>query len=555
MGAYQKRQSLLLGAGEAGQVGVLDEIGAVTMKLAVGDRQADFMHLGCPVEKQALLFAELPGVPDLIEGGHGGRCHIFGMDRLDAVAPHQQVDAVAAGILGSVASDQVEQHAFTQCAVGIAHAFQVEGFEDRTENGNAGREDPRPILLEAFHRDLIQVAEADQLLAQFHQGFALDQRGVTIASGGDDRCRGLDRATGADRILPSQLVVMALDVGQFGKRGHLGAPEALFAELAVGEKGAGIGHAAHVEAFQRLRFEVLTDDELGGTAADIDDQAPAVHFGQRMSGAEVDQARLFAAADDLDGVADQRFGAIDQRLGVMGCAKGIGADDTQVGGRDALEKRGEALEAAERTIHGDFGKVFVSIEAGGKLYFLAHLGDDLELAVLVIGDQQVEAVGTEIDSGQTARRVFGGRIPAHGVASSKAGSRQARAERRDIESFQSLLPFQRVGCTKIAAGARPCQSLRRQACWRHRHHTHRESSTCSHSGAIWTAKHSSVSAKKRKHPGWRSSLPTGVNPVKHCCLGSRRLRRSRSARCRWRSWISIASRHWQSATASRGRRH
>src|SRR5690554_6509683 len=95
------------------------------------------------------------------------------------------------------------------------------------------------------------------------------------------------------------------DIGQFGKRGKLGMAKPLLANIAAGKKLPGIGHATHMQAFQRPWCEVLADDQLGGASTDIDDQPPPLAIAQSMSGTQVNQAGLLTAGDNLDAMAKQ----------------------------------------------------------------------------------------------------------------------------------------------------------------------------------------------------------------------------------------------------------
>ena len=56
---------------------------------------------------------------------------------------------------------------------------------------------------------------------------------------------GLDRAAGADRVIPAQALVGALNIGKLRKGRQLGAAHALFVQLTVGEEAPGKRDAAH----------------------------------------------------------------------------------------------------------------------------------------------------------------------------------------------------------------------------------------------------------------------------------------------------------------------
>ncbi len=119
-----------------------------------------------------------------------------------------------------------------------------------------------------------------------------------------------------------------------------------------------------------------------------------------MRRAQIDQAGLLATGDDLDAMAEQRLGPLDQRLAVGRIAQRVGAHHPQVTRGDVLEEGGEACQAVQRALHRRFAKPAVLVEAGGKLDLLAKAGHHLQAVILIVGHQQVEAVGAEIDRGE-----------------------------------------------------------------------------------------------------------------------------------------------------------
>ncbi len=86
--------------------------------------------------------------------------------------------------------------------------------------------------------------------------------------------------------------------------------------LAVAEITLGEADAAHLQAFAQQRLETLADDELGAAAADVGNQALARGVGQGVGHAQVDQARLFTAGNDLDRVPEDGLGALDEFVAV-----------------------------------------------------------------------------------------------------------------------------------------------------------------------------------------------------------------------------------------------
>ncbi len=75
-----------------------------------------------------------------------------------------------------------------------------------------------------------------------------------------------------------------------------------------------------------LRLVAFADDELGAAAADIDDEKRAVRGIRVVRDAEIDQARLFDAGDDVDGVAERFLGLREECVGIARAAQRIRAD-------------------------------------------------------------------------------------------------------------------------------------------------------------------------------------------------------------------------------------
>ena len=100
--------------------------------------------------------------------------------------------------------------------------------------------------------------------------------------------------------------------------------KALLVHAAAWKEAQGIANATHVQRFHQLRLDSAANDELGRTAADVDHQALVIDRRQRVRRADVDQARLFAAADDLDRKAQRLLGQRQEIGGILGDAQRIG---------------------------------------------------------------------------------------------------------------------------------------------------------------------------------------------------------------------------------------
>ena len=116
-----------------------------------------------------------------------------------------------------------------------------------------------------------------------------------------------------------------------------------------------------------------------------------------MRYAQIDQARLFTAGDDLHRVAENGLGALDECITVARFAQGVGTDDTHGAGRHAVDQLCEALEAFEAPLHGFFAKQAVLADAGGQLNLLAQPLENADFGMVGLGHDHMETVGAKVD--------------------------------------------------------------------------------------------------------------------------------------------------------------
>src|SRR5690606_1892305 len=222
-------------------------------------------------------------------------------------------------------------------------------------------------------------------------------RGLGQLQGDGDVADGLDGAGRAQRLVPAARAELAEELLELG--GDLGARllPALSAELAVREEAAGAGDAAHLQAFALHRLEALADDELGGAAADVHDQAPlARRWLLAVGDAEVDQARLLAAGDDVDAVPQRRLRRQQEDLRIGQLAHGIGGDGANPVRRDAGDALAEARQAVQGPGHHRRIQAALAVEAFGQAYRFLDAVDDAQLPQHVPGHHHVETVGAQV---------------------------------------------------------------------------------------------------------------------------------------------------------------
>ena len=104
------------------------------------------------------------------------------------------------------------------------------------------------------------------------------------------------------------------------------------------------------DVLHQHRIVPFANDEFGRTAPDIDHQALVRRRRQRMRGADVDQTRLFAPADDLDGKAENRLGTLDELGGILGYAQGIGRHGAYRAGREPTQTLGKSPQRFQSTL-------------------------------------------------------------------------------------------------------------------------------------------------------------------------------------------------------------
>ena len=175
------------------------------------------------------------------------------------------------------------------------------------------------------------------------------------------------------------------------------ALHALLGDRAVAEVLRAQAHAAHVQALEPLGGEPLADDQLGAAAADVDHQPVAGLARRGVRDAEVDQARLFDAGDDLDRVAERIARPVEERALAPRLAQRVGAHHAHPAGLHVVQPLPEALEALQRAGDGFTVEAALLVEAGREPHRLAQAVDDHQLAVRVTRDHHVEAVGPEVD--------------------------------------------------------------------------------------------------------------------------------------------------------------
>ena len=218
--------------------------------------------------------------------------------------------------------------------VADVHALDAEFGEGGVEHQQAAGDDGAALGRQAGQADGVEGLELQQLVADDSEA-GVGDRDLGELHLHRDVADFLDGARRAHGVVPAALAVGRGELLELG--GDLGARflPALARELAVGEEAAGGGDAAHLQAFALDGVEAFADDEFGGTAADVHHQ-PALAGFRRVAvrHAKVDQARLLAAGDHFDAVAQRRFRRHQEGLRVGELAHGVGGDGAHAARRD-----------------------------------------------------------------------------------------------------------------------------------------------------------------------------------------------------------------------------
>ena len=140
------------------------------------------------------------------------------------------------------------------------------------------------------------------------------------------------------------------DAHQLQARGGVGLGVAGRRDLAVAEVALGEADATHLQVSRSSgskRWPMMNSV-----------LPPPMSATRRLPGCrprcghtQVDQARLFAAGDDLDRVPEDGFGTLDEFVAVARFAQGIGTDDAHRASRHAVDQLGKALEAVQAPLH------------------------------------------------------------------------------------------------------------------------------------------------------------------------------------------------------------
>ncbi len=240
--------------------------------------------------------------------------------------------------------------------------------------------------------------------------------------GADDRVTGLSAERSCHR---NQLLSGVIDGGA-----ELPRPDP-----AVAEELSGYPHASHVEALRFLRLEMTAENELRAAATDVDDQTAFEVIFDGVRYPEIDQPGFLASGDDLHRVAKGLLGQGDEGGRVARASQRIGPDDAHVAALQAFEPLAEPLQAGERRFRGWPRQLVALVEAVCEPDHLFDFVENLQAPVGFLGDDEMKAVGAQVQGCKLGDVLRADRGFSHGLRRSMAvadspGSRRCPAAER-----------------------------------------------------------------------------------------------------------------------------
>ena len=190
---------------------------------------------------------------------------------VDAVARCELVDRRNADVATHLAPEKIVEHAKTQGAADGIDAANVELCERRRHDRKSGRQHRHALRLERGQAEPLDTAATDQAFFQSGETLGRDAGGgkpVLLQDFGE-RERSSRRGVGDSPLLAME---SAGDGFDFGACRSIGVGKGLRTQATVSEKALRQSDATDLQRLEALRFEPATNDEFGGSAADVDDE-------------------------------------------------------------------------------------------------------------------------------------------------------------------------------------------------------------------------------------------------------------------------------------------
>ena len=353
MAEHQQAEAVQLRLREAGCVGVVQNVGAVLVVVAVRDPAADFMQLNGPAElaQQPVQLDRGVLAAKLAQQQARHLADPQGLRLVDAEPARQPLHGGGADVgFAVLALQQVVQRAMAQRPLRRVQLLDLQQVEHCLQHADAAADHGPPVVLDAVQAQLVGRASREQAVMQPRQARPVDDA-RRVASRGQHVGHRADGAGRAVSHVPFARSVGAQRFVQHGLGGHFGPCKRGLGELAVGEVLHGPGHTAHPIAFRHVGGEALAQDQLGRAAANVHHQPALVRLRQQVGHALIDQARFFPAGNHVNRKAQDGVGPGQESVAVARLAQGLGGDGANLGLRQAGQAFAEPRQAVPAPLH------------------------------------------------------------------------------------------------------------------------------------------------------------------------------------------------------------
>ena len=107
-------------------------------------------------------------------------------------------------------------------------------------------------------------------------------------------------------------------------------------------------------------------------------------------------------------MTERLLGGFEKGIGIARAPQGIGAHDPHLMRPHVTQPLTEAAQASERAFLARLIEMALLIEPGSEPHHLPQPVDDRRLPVVGTGDDHVEAIGSQVDSGHDLGRLVDG---------------------------------------------------------------------------------------------------------------------------------------------------
>ena len=162
----------------------------------------------------------------------------------------------------------------------------------------------------------------------------------------------------------------------------------------------GPADAADPVRLQPLCRRSHTQDQFRGSSTDVDHQSALSIRGQTAGDPEVDQAGLFPAGYDIDGMPQQLVGGDQKLVPIAGFPQGLRGDRPHLPGfetRQTFTKTGQTFPA---TLHRIGRQIAVLVQPTALTHGLFQVLRPQKLSMINTTNLQPKAVRAQINGGQ-----------------------------------------------------------------------------------------------------------------------------------------------------------